>query len=218
MADSIVNEKQQRAREAQRRYRESGKWREYRQKNKARHCRHNLNRRNRLIAANLCAYCGKVPPRPKYRSCEACSKIVTAATKAWREKCVSNGICPVCGKNPVLPSMKGKNWSFCERCYFKKTSTDCLKTAKHAELIGQKLKDQNYRCAYTGEKIILGLNDSLDHILPISRYPELRSDPFNVEWVTRKVNCMKWDSTRDEFIATTYAVVKHFENRKSGNV
>jgi 5-methylcytosine-specific restriction endonuclease McrA len=110
--------------------------------------------------------------------------------------------------------MKGKDWSFCEPCYFKKTSTDCLKTAKHAEVIGQKLKDQNYRCAYTGEEIILGLNDSLDHILPISKFPELRSDPANVEWVTRKVNCMKWDSTRDEFIATAYAVVRHYESQR----
>lgn len=109
--------------------------------------------------------------------------------------------------------MKDRCDSFCERCYFKKTSTDCLKTARHAELLGQKLKTQKYRCAYTGEKIVLGLNDSLDHILPISKFPELRHDPENTEWVTRKVNCMKWDSTRDEFIATAYAVVRYYESQ-----
>jgi len=88
-----------------------------------------------------------------------------------------------------------------------------LKTAKHAEAISAKLKAQNYRCAYTGELIVLGVNDSLDHILPTSKFPKLRSDPTNVEWVTRKVNCMKWDSTREEFIATAYAVVKHHQSQ-----
>jgi len=105
--------------------------------------------------------------------------------------------------------MKDRCDSFCEPYYFKKTSIDCLKTAKHAELISEKLKAQNYRCAYTGEPIELGVNDSLDHILPTSRFPELRTDPANVEWVTRKVNCMKWDSTRKEFLETALAVVRY---------
>jgi len=121
----------------------------------------------------------------------------------------NEGLCNRCGKRPCLSSMKDRCDSFCEPCYFKKTSIDCLKTAKHAELISEKLKAQNYRCAYTGEPIELGVNDSLDHILPTSRFPELRTDPANVEWVTRKVNCMKWDSTRKEFLETALAVVRY---------
>jgi 5-methylcytosine-specific restriction endonuclease McrA len=108
--------------------------------------------------------------------------------------------------------MKNRCDSLCEPCYFRKTSTDCLRTAKHGELIGEKLKSQNYRCAYTGELIVLGVNDSLDHILPISRFPELRHDPANTEWVTRKVNCMKWDSTREEFLETARLVVNHADS------
>lgn len=156
--------------------------------------------------------CSK-PARPGKINCEPCGDRSVTNGKFRKETWAKNGICTNCGKNPSLPAMIGKRYPFCERCYFKKTSIDCLKTAKHAGLIGQKLRDQNYRCAYTGEKIILGLNDSLDHILPISKFPELRSDPANVEWVTRKVNCMKWDSTREEFIATAYAVVRHYESQ-----
>ena len=178
---------------------------------KAANARAMLKRYKELRSKGLCPLC-KNPARKKMVYCQPCADRIKIASDKAKRRNVENGICPNCGKNPVLPSMKGKNWSFCERCYFKKTSVDCLKTAKHAELIGQKLRHQNRRCAYTDEEIILGLNDSLDHILPISRFPELARDPTNVEWVTRKVNCMKWDSTRDEFIATAYAVVKHFES------
>ena len=47
--------------------------------------------------------------------------------------------------------------------------------------------------------MILGTNATLDHILPASRYPDLRSDPSNVEWVADWVNSMKQDATPDEF-------------------
>jgi 5-methylcytosine-specific restriction endonuclease McrA len=91
----------------------------------------------------------------------------------------------------------------------KKTSIDCLKGAQHVDVLWDKLKAQNYRCAYTGEMIVLGVNDSLDHIMPISRFPHLRSDPNNVEWVTRRVNCLKWDSTPEEFLKTARLVVEY---------
>lgn len=215
MAVSIVDPevKRERRRESQRRFRAAGKQRAYRRKHAAKHSAENMRYRQQFIDAGLCAYCGKHPPSLDYRSCNSCRERVNRNNRGKIARNVANGTCPACGKQPVLPAMRGKRWSFCERCYFKKTSTDCLKTAAHAEIIGQKLKGQNYRCAYTGEEIILGLNDSLDHVLPVSKFPELRSDPTNVEWVTRKVNCMKWDSTRDEFIATAYAVVRHYESQ-----
>lgn len=171
--------------------------------------RNNLRRYYDLKSKNLCALCGKVPPRPDFVYCEPCGKKVRECGYRRKKELAEAGICNACGKNPCLKPLVGKRDCFCERCYFKKTSTDCLKTAKHAELIGEKLKAQNYRCAYTGELIVLGVNDSLDHILPISRFPELRSDPSNVEWVTRKINCMKWDSTQEEFLETARLVVSH---------
>lgn len=66
--------------------------------------------------------------------------------------------------------------------------------------IAAKLREQGHACAYTGEKIVLGVNDSLDHIYPARRFPHLRNDPKNVEWVTRLVNTMKTDLTREEFL------------------
>ncbi len=191
-------------REAVRRYQKTAK-------GKAANSRAMLKRYYHLKAQGLCANCGKIPPRVGSVHCDSCATKQKNGTTKWRQEMRDAGLCNRCGKRPCLPSMKDRCDSFCEPCYFKKTSIDCLKTAKHAELIGEKLRAQCYRCAHTGELIVLGLNDSLDHILPTSKFPELRSDPANVEWVTRKVNCMKWDSTRDEFIATAYAVVRHHQ-------
>lgn len=207
MATPIVSQRSEKtrvqARAAAKRYRQTPK-------GKVAYARAMFKRYYRLKSQGLCVLCS-TPAREGLVHCKRCSERNKRITKEYRTDCVARGLCPNCAKNPVLPAMKGKDWSFCESCYFRKTSIDCLKTAKHAEAICQKLRDQNYRCAYTGEQIILGLNDSLDHVLPISRFPELRHDPANTEWVTRKVNCMKWDSTREEFIATAYAVVHHYE-------
>jgi 5-methylcytosine-specific restriction endonuclease McrA len=55
-------------------------------------------------------------------------------------------------------------------------------------------------CPYTGSKLILGVDASLDHILPSSRFPEHRHDINNVEWVHYRVNEMKKDWTKEEFL------------------
>jgi 5-methylcytosine-specific restriction endonuclease McrA len=214
MADLIVDESEKaRKRASQLKYHQSEKYKLIRLRDKEPAAQRDVDRRNRLTAAGLCSRCGKMPPRPLLKTCKPCSNIVITTLRARITRHVENGTCPACGRREVLPTMRGKRRSFCEECYFKKTSTDCLRTAKHAETLAQKLREQNYRCAYTGEEIILGLNDSLDHVLPISRFPHLRHDPANTQWVTRKANCMKWDSTHEEFIATAYAVVRYYESQ-----
>ena len=189
-------------REGVRRYRKTAK-------GKAANARAMAKRYYKLKIEGLCASCAKPKDDSPFVHCYSCRVNIKRCTTEWKQRMRDTGMCNRCGKLPCLPTMKDRCDSFCEPCYFKKTSIDCLKTAKHAELIGKKLKAQNYRCAYTGELIVLGLNDSLDHILPISRFPELRSDPANVEWVTRKVNCMKWDSTREEFLETARLVASY---------
>jgi len=52
----------------------------------------------------------------------------------------------------------------------------------------KKKKEQGYRCAYTNEPIVLGLNANLGRIPPIFRFPELEKGLDNVEWVSAKVH------------------------------
>jgi CRISPR/Cas system Type II protein with McrA/HNH and RuvC-like nuclease domain len=78
-----------------------------------------------------------------------------------------------------------------------------------AKLLEIKFEEQRGICPYTGEKLIVGKNCSLDHILPRSRFPDLAEDLHNVEWVSEAANHMKWDLTKDEFFAKCALILQH---------
>jgi hypothetical protein len=61
------------------------------------------------------------------------------------------------------------------------------------------LKQQNYTCPYTGRKLVIGVNASLDHKNPRSRFPHLKNDWNNVEWVDLYINNIKQTLTKEEF-------------------
>jgi 5-methylcytosine-specific restriction endonuclease McrA len=54
-------------------------------------------------------------------------------------------------------------------------------------------------CPYTGEKLILGQNVSLDHKIPRSRRPDLAYEYSNLQWVSKTYNRCKSDLTDAEF-------------------
>ena len=56
---------------------------------------------------------------------------------------------------------------------------------------------------------MLGVNDSLDHVYPVSRYPERATDPTNVEWVCRTINGMKRNRTPEEFLALLAQILSY---------
>lgn len=59
--------------------------------------------------------------------------------------------------------------------------------------------------------MVLGDNTSIDHILPVSRYPEKSKDIDNLEWVTLTVNLMKRNRTADEFMELVKQIAKYRE-------
>lgn len=70
---------------------------------------------------------------------------------------------------------------------------------KTAAVLAEKLKRQNFTCLYPGDRLDLGRNASLDHEKPVSRFPELKADIDNLNWVTLEVNLAKRDLTLAEF-------------------
>ena len=87
-----------------------------------------------------------------------------------------------------------------------------LGTAKLALAIWGKLRAQRYACPYTGDRLIPGVNASLDHIKPVSLYPELARSIDNVEWVTLDVNLAKRTLDSEQFIALCRRVTIHRSN------
>ena len=124
--------------------------------------------------------------------CKKCTYLQIKQNKATR---LSNGICKQCS-NIRLPN---SNY-FCEKCYLKNLSVNHFKTAKYWEILKNKLESQEYKCAFTNDVLILGVNDSLDHKFPISRFPDDYDNMDNLHWTTRTINSMKQNLTDNEFL------------------
>ena len=75
----------------------------------------------------------------------------------------------------------------------------------HLEHIAER---QGYICPLTGDKLVAGVNMSLDHIQPVSRFPELRIDLDNLQWLTKWANVSKSNLDLEEFIANCLKVSK----------
>ena len=117
-------------------------------------------------------------------------------SKKWMEDNLSKGLCSSC-KEIRLPNSK----IYCEKHYLQQKSKTHFKTTKlWAELLELYIS-QDKKCAMTGDDLILGLNDSLDHITPTSKTDSKYSkDMYNLRWVTRQVNTVKNDLSDFELI------------------
>lgn len=58
--------------------------------------------------------------------------------------------------------------------------------------------EQHATCTYTGERLIPGVNASLDHKQPKSKGGT--NNPSNLHWVTRSVNSSKGSTPHEQFI------------------
>lgn len=149
----------------------------------------------------LCLMCGERPSITNRKYCETCQQWSLDYARKRRVAFIAAGRCERCGKCEKLP-----NSLVCERCYFKKTSKDCLKSSAHWGALRDLFYAQGQRCSYTKRPLVLGVNASLDHIFPRSRFPELSTDPNNVEWVDRVVNTMKLNHTKEEFLLIVHEI------------
>lgn len=122
---------------------------------------------------------------------------------------VAAGVCRSCVKPPAFGSQ------VCEDHWFAHRATQRLGLGGNTRERGQALKSilaaQNYRCPYTGRKLVPGINASVDHIKPGSKHPELRGDLSNIQWVDDVVNRMKQDLSHDEFLELCSLITKRFK-------
>lgn len=161
-------------------------------------------RRQDLIDQGLCGKCGNKTFGKK--SCESCLTKVKKWERLRKKALMDAGLCCRCGKKSSLVYA-----SLCQICYLKSKSRSHLKAGGQWKILLTLLNSQNWRCPYTGEKLILGLNDSIDHKLPRIKFPKQALDISNLEWITRGANQMKADRTPDEFLA----LIKQIYNYRS---
>jgi len=128
------------------------------------------------------------------------------------------GLCSACGKEPFLNCFKNRaiKYKVCEKDYLKLKAIRGLNNINLWTDLLTKLKEQNYKCFYSGENIILGENDSIDHDFPVSRFPERANDITNIVWVSRDVNWMKDNHTHEEFMNLIEKICKYRKEMEEG--
>ena len=97
----------------------------------------------------------------------------------------------------------------CENCVMKQMAYCHLGSASRWQELDALLKRQKGRCAYTGVKILPGINASIDHIHPRSLYPERARDVKNMRFVDRRVNQAKNNMTLPQFVRMCKSVLLH---------
>lgn len=150
----------------------------------------------------------------KLDSCKFCDEHQKVDLLYREKRCfklIKNGLCTSCGSEKHMIHFKNRNIKnkHCQTCYLKLMSITYLGTANRWKELFNVLERQNFICPYTGDKLVLGINDSIDHILASSRYPEKKHDINNLRWVSREVNRMKYNYTPEEFINLIEKIYKY---------
>lgn len=176
-----------------------------------------------------CQNCGAIKPVDDFfrqstnpsGHAQWCKVCATASAREWQSRNkervrslqrqrqkqrLAEGMCEHC-RSARLPNHSLN----CEKHYLAHIAKKALGRATLADIAALKaqLEKQGFKCPYTGEHLILGLNAHLDHKFPVSRFPHLRGDLSNLEWVTRRANLAKGDMTKMEFLAFCRTVIDH---------
>lgn len=162
-----------------------------------------------------CLSCGA--PGARGVRCDECRIKSGIAGKNLRARRREEGVCRDCGKAAQMKDVTERRLSYyCHECYVKVMARGYLGSARHWKVLIEKLDACDWRCPYTGEKLVFGENLSFDHMDPISRFPEKKYDPDNIEPISLVVNMAKRQLTKGEFSELVLKIALHLNKGRSG--
>jgi 5-methylcytosine-specific restriction endonuclease McrA len=159
----------------------------------------------RLKQQGICRRCRKAPVKEGRASCAPCLEQHAKETQARQLRRAGAKGCSKCSNERLQAPLKKP---LCEVCYLKQTAYSTAGSKSLWQLLKEKLEAQDYKCAYTGQRLLLGWNASLDHVLPTSLYPHLRAEPFNLVWTCRGFNTWKKNRTPEQLLELGQALVR----------
>jgi len=134
-----------------------------------------------------------------------CRRIAnTKVVGKYRGKNKSKNLCTNCSRQRMETSAY-----LCETHWFTKIAkSNGIKNG--GEVVRKILEAQDYTCPYTGKRLVAGLNASIDHKNPRSRFLDTWNRIENIEWVDIYVNSAKREMTKEEFISFCKLVASRF--------
>jgi hypothetical protein len=150
--------------------------------------------RVRSTAKGLCGQCGCRPSATGRKLCDNCREKLKLFQREKVTRYRAEGRCITCGKF-LKGRQKASSW--CRPCHLRKLAYDNLADPKRGKEIGTLLYNQNSRCVYTGIPLVLGVNASLDHIIPRSKGGS--DDLSNLQWVDTRLNLMRKATADEDF-------------------
>jgi hypothetical protein len=155
-----------------------------------------VNKRHRNRKNKGLCVCGR--ERETKRSlCSECRQANNIRLKKNRTLKRDNGLCEVCGSKAVEAE---RLTSYCAKCYLKKLAKARLGSVKRWQELENIFYTQGV-CPYTGYKLILGVNTSLDHkkALVAGGSNDLNNLQFVYNSRPLDVNHMKGEMSEQEF-------------------
>lgn len=166
-------------------------------------------RKATMLSEGLCHVCAKPRDNLSVKVCSSCYATKKRCNDTYIDRRTKEGCCVVCGTSERIVVNTLSTRPHCEACFFKRTARNATGNGTQGQLLEDLFNKQGRRCAYTGRTLELGVNASLDHKYPRSKYPELRAEPSNLHWVDASINSMKHDMTHEQFVAICEEVTSH---------
>lgn len=160
----------------------------------------NQLRRKTRAEAKFCTRCGQPADGDQ---CGSCNGKTSAHRRALKRERIGKGICVECDGPSVQRNTR------CEKHIVAQAASSIFGKRSMAEALWLKFEAQGRRCHYTGLPIAIGVDASIDHVLPKATRPDLAESLDNLVWCHRRLNLCKRDLTGDEFIQLCRMVVRH---------
>jgi 5-methylcytosine-specific restriction endonuclease McrA len=132
--------------------------------------------------SGICLTCSNPAAKDKIRCQDCLDRYREYANRVNKER-LEQAKCVRCGISGVVNSR-------CEMCYLKDTSHEHLKTRKRGDELRVLFDKQNGVCPYTQKKMQLGIDSTLDHIVPLVLGGT--NDIQNLQWVYRGKYDVNW--------------------------
>lgn len=155
-----------------------------------------------------------------FRRCEPCR--VYGRTKERRRNRRNEAAADACDRcggpragDPMRPWLAPESRR-CSTCIFKERSKNHFRSNRHWKALSVLFLVQEGRCAISGDPIVLGRNDSLDHRVPLCKGGAAALG--NVWWTTRRANTIKSDQSLEELVEMLGRMSRHLNSERFGTM